>query len=107
MPLSRRAWLSELLRASSYAAVVVTSGLGVRSAMSPRYAGGGAGKTLPGPAFENLSLRCPHLGCTVHRDREGKGFVCPCHGSRFDERGKRIAGPARGDLNRVSTEPGA
>ncbi|HLD69347.1 MAG TPA: Rieske 2Fe-2S domain-containing protein [Candidatus Omnitrophota bacterium] len=39
-----------------------------------------------------ISLICTHLGCIVskHADR----FECPCHGSKFDERGKVTAGPA-------------
>ncbi|HOU54001.1 MAG TPA: Rieske (2Fe-2S) protein [Myxococcota bacterium] len=38
------------------------------------------------------SLRCPHLGCTVIRTADG--FRCPCHGSRFDDQGNRLEGPA-------------
>jgi Rieske Fe-S protein len=101
MALSRRAWVSEMLRASSYAAVVVTGGLGVRSALAPAYAASGPSEPGGEPVWQNLSLQCPHLGCTVHRDEEAKGFVCPCHGSRFDERGRRVAGPAAKDLRRA------
>ena len=46
--------------------------------------------------FEALSLCCTHLGCTLEED--GPGFSCPCHGSRFDEGGKVLAGPADQDL---------
>lgn len=42
------------------------------------------------------SLRCTHLGCRVRATAEQ--LVCPCHGSRFDRQGARLAGPARGDL---------
>lgn len=42
--------------------------------------------------FYALSARCTHLGCTVHE--EGKGFVCPCHGSRFTQDGSVVQGPA-------------
>jgi cytochrome b6-f complex iron-sulfur subunit len=39
-----------------------------------------------------LSLVCTHLGCIV---RESEiGFDCPCHGSKFDEQGNVLAGPA-------------
>ncbi len=37
------------------------------------------------------SAICPHLGCTINA-AEG-GFICPCHGSAWDLKGKRLAGP--------------
>jgi Rieske Fe-S protein len=46
-----------------------------------------------------LSLRCTHLGCRV--ERQGEGFVCPCHGSHFDRHGMRLGGPATADLQPV------
>ena len=39
-----------------------------------------------------ISAICTHLGCTV--SRAAQGFECPCHGSRFSEAGKVVAGPA-------------
>ena len=42
--------------------------------------------------FYAISTTCTHLGCTVARSKEG--FACPCHGSRFDNRGNVIGGPA-------------
>jgi cytochrome b6-f complex iron-sulfur subunit len=48
-----------------------------------------------------LSGRCTHLGCTVHFDPVSSQFKCPCHGSRFDRSGRRVAGPATRDLSRV------
>lgn len=41
-----------------------------------------------------LSAVCTHLGCTVRRDAETGGFVCPCHGSRFGPQGAVTGGPA-------------
>jgi Rieske Fe-S protein len=39
-----------------------------------------------------ISLICTHLGCVVvHRE---DGFHCPCHGSRFDQAGRVLGGPA-------------
>ena len=40
-----------------------------------------------------MSLVCTHLGCIVGESPAG-GFLCPCHGSRFDEEGKVTGGPA-------------
>jgi cytochrome b6-f complex iron-sulfur subunit len=38
-----------------------------------------------------LSGRCSHLGCRVLPLPDG--FSCPCHGGRFDLRGRPVAGP--------------
>jgi cytochrome b6-f complex iron-sulfur subunit len=42
--------------------------------------------------FYCISSVCTHLGCNVKR--AGRGFECPCHGSRFDENGRVVSGPA-------------
>ncbi len=39
-----------------------------------------------------ISLICTHLGCIV--SKTSQGFVCPCHGSRYDESGNVTKGPA-------------
>lgn len=39
-----------------------------------------------------LSLVCTHLGCTINVAADG--LSCPCHGSRFDRRGRVLQGPA-------------
>jgi cytochrome b6-f complex iron-sulfur subunit len=39
-----------------------------------------------------ISSICTHLGCNVRH--VGTGFECPCHGSRYDENGRVIHGPA-------------
>jgi Rieske Fe-S protein len=39
---------------------------------------------------------CTHLGCVVAAT--GTGFECPCHGSRFDQEGKVVQGPAPSPL---------
>lgn len=43
-----------------------------------------------------ISMICTHLGCVVLPDADG--FKCPCHGSKFDDNGKVLAGPAPGPL---------
>jgi cytochrome b6-f complex iron-sulfur subunit len=48
------------------------------------------------------SLTCTHLGCTVCE--EGDGFTCPCHGSRYNENGEIIKGPAQRPLRRLRVE---
>lgn len=56
--------------------------------------------------FRALSAVCTHLGCIV--SESDWGFVCPCHGSRFDKQGNVIGGPAPKALEwlRVSLSPG-
>lgn len=45
-------------------------------------------------AFRVLTATCPHLRCVVRWDAARKGYECPCHGSRFTDRGRVVAGPA-------------
>ena len=42
--------------------------------------------------FFVVSSECTHLGCSVKHT--ASGFECPCHGSRFDENGLVVQGPA-------------
>ncbi len=43
--------------------------------------------------FYTFSAVCPHLGCLVTRPPQG-GFLCPCHGSVFDDSGNVLKKPA-------------
>lgn len=45
-----------------------------------------------------VSLKCPHLGCQLEWNPDEKSWDCPCHGSRFDYRGRLLDGPAQADL---------
>ena len=49
-----------------------------------------------------MSLICTHLGCTVE-EKEGK-YECPCHGSRYDEKGLVRRGPSNKPLNKLRVE---
>lgn len=40
-----------------------------------------------------LSAVCTHLGCVVKWKEDVAEFVCPCHGGRFDTKGKVLGGP--------------
>ena len=41
--------------------------------------------------------RCPHLGCALKWNPAEHSWDCPCHGSRFDENGNLLDGPATED----------
>ena len=60
--------------------------------------------------FENMGItvadmlfpttkRCPHLGCALRKNKAEHSWDCPCHGSRFDKRGKLIENPAMRDAD--------
>ena len=44
--------------------------------------------------------RCPHMGCALKWNNAEHSWDCPCHGSRFDEKGKVIDNPANGDMKK-------
>lgn len=52
--------------------------------------------------FRAISLVCTHLGCTV--EQKENGFLCPCHGSRYDREGHVLQGPARQPLRSLNVE---
>lgn len=56
----------------------------------------------PQAMFVVFSNRCTHVGCPAQASRIG--FSCPCHGSQFDQRGARVAGPAVRPLDRFQWE---
>ena len=45
-----------------------------------------------------VSVKCPHMGCQLEWNSDEKTWDCPCHGSRFDYRGKLLNNPAQEDL---------
>ena len=42
--------------------------------------------------------RCPHLGCALKYNRAEHTWDCPCHGSRFGEKGELIDNPSTDDI---------
>ena len=52
--------------------------------------------------FTALSLTCTHLGCTVKVQPDG--FACPCHGSKFNNNGYPVNGPATTSLKKLRVE---
>lgn len=45
-------------------------------------------------AYLALSLKCTHLGCSIHWDEDKDKFICPCHSSEFDRHGDVLKPPA-------------
>jgi cytochrome b6-f complex iron-sulfur subunit len=54
--------------------------------------------TPPKIAEYAINPTCTHLGCTVAWKADQNQFVCPCHGSRYDNQGRVVHGPARRNL---------
>lgn len=52
--------------------------------------------------FYALSAVCTHLGCITNWKSEEGIVACPCHGSKFDREGNKIAGPAPRSLPRFA-----
>ncbi|MCM1193115.1 MAG: FAD-dependent oxidoreductase [Butyrivibrio sp.] len=46
-----------------------------------------------------LQARCTHMGCKLVWNPHEKTWECPCHGSRFDGRGRLLDGPAQKPLS--------
>ena len=44
--------------------------------------------------------RCPHLGCALQWNKQEHSWDCPCHGSRFDNAGRKLNNPSQKDLKR-------
>ncbi|MFQ5449928.1 MAG: ubiquinol-cytochrome c reductase iron-sulfur subunit [Nitrospinaceae bacterium] len=51
-----------------------------------------------------FSAVCTHLGCIVKWMRNEKIFYCPCHGGKFDNTGKVLAGPPPEPLHKINIE---
>lgn len=51
-----------------------------------------------------LNAVCTHLGCVVPWNVAENKFMCPCHGSQYNNEGKVVRGPAPLSLALVHTE---
>lgn len=48
-----------------------------------------------------VDIKCPHLGCHLEWNPDEHSWDCPCHGSRFDYKGRLISGPAQKNLKQI------
>lgn len=48
----------------------------------------------PAGKLHLVDITCPHLGCELTWNSAERTWDCPCHGSRFNFKGKIIEGPA-------------
>ena len=51
-----------------------------------------------------LNAICTHLGCVVPWNAAENKFMCPCHGSQYNNEGKVIRGPAPRSLALANIE---
>jgi glycine/D-amino acid oxidase-like deaminating enzyme/nitrite reductase/ring-hydroxylating ferredoxin subunit len=54
----------------------------------------------PNGELHAVAAECTHLGCAVRWNPAEVSWDCPCHGSRFDHRGRVLHGPATEDLKK-------
>ncbi|KAM5580851.1 cytochrome b6-f complex iron-sulfur subunit, chloroplastic [Rosa sericea] len=45
-------------------------------------------------ATYGINAVCTHLGCVVPFNTAEKKFICPCHGSQYNDQGRVVRGPA-------------
>ncbi|WP_286261082.1 ubiquinol-cytochrome c reductase iron-sulfur subunit [Thalassotalea atypica] len=49
-----------------------------------------------------LGMNCTHLGCEISPVEDG--YICPCHGAKFDQVGVALKGPTNINLPRFKTD---
>lgn len=45
-------------------------------------------------ATYGINAVCTHLGCVVPWNKAENKFLCPCHGSQYNNQGRVVRGPA-------------
>ncbi|KAI4322607.1 hypothetical protein L6164_022284 [Bauhinia variegata] len=45
-------------------------------------------------ATYGINAVCTHLGCVVPWNKAENKFICPCHGSQYNDQGRVVRGPA-------------
>lgn len=45
-------------------------------------------------ATYGINAVCTHLGCVVPFNTAENKFICPCHGSQYNNQGRVVRGPA-------------
>jgi glycine/D-amino acid oxidase-like deaminating enzyme/nitrite reductase/ring-hydroxylating ferredoxin subunit len=55
-------------------------------------------------AVHAVSVTCTHMGCALNWNNAETTWDCPCHGSRFNYKGRVINGPAVEDLTQVTVD---
>lgn len=45
-------------------------------------------------ATYGINAVCTHLGCVVPWNQAENKFICPCHGSQYNDQGRVVRGPA-------------
>lgn len=60
----------------------------------------GLAKHLLPSGNKEIIPNCPHMGCRLEWNPQEESYDCPCHGSRFDRKGRLIDGPAQIDCRK-------
>jgi len=87
-------------------AVVIDPSRGFTAGADPQGEGSGANGPGTETNVRTLYQRCPHLGCKPNFCDRSQWFECPCHGSRYDRLGNKVAelGPAPRSMDRWAVE---
>ncbi|KAE8660926.1 Cytochrome b6-f complex iron-sulfur subunit [Hibiscus syriacus] len=74
-----------------YAAFFVPPGGGGTGGGRPHLPSGGEGQNSCKLWYNAV---CTHLGCVVPFNQAENKFICPCHGSQYNDQGRVVRGPA-------------